>query len=82
MLILVHPGEEGRTRVGIVASKKVGKSVIRNRLKRLVREAFRRNRNLFPLSTDLVIILKKVKHTVDYHLLKDELTELTGVLKT
>ena len=78
MLMLVYPGKKGRTRLGIVASKKLGNSVVRNRLKRLLREVFRRNRNLFPESSDLVIIPKKVSHQVDYHSLKEEFRKLSG----
>lgn len=46
------------TRLGIVASRKMGKSVRRNRAKRLVRETFRRNLSLFPLHVDLVVIVR------------------------
>ncbi len=40
----------------MIASKKVGKSVKRNRAKRLLREFFRRNATLFPESSDFVLI--------------------------
>ena len=39
--ILVGPNTEGALRLGIVASKKLGDAVRRNRAKRLIREIFR-----------------------------------------
>lgn len=50
---------EGRPRLGIVASRKVGTAVVRNRAKRLVREAFRTVRDLFAPGIDLVVIVRK-----------------------
>jgi len=44
-------------RLGLVATKKIGNAVVRNRGKRLLREAFRRNKNSFPKKLDVVIIL-------------------------
>lgn len=76
--MLVYPGTKGRTRLGIVASKKLGKSVVRNRLKRLIREVFRRNRKLFPKDSDLVIIPKRVSHNIDYRILREEFEKLAG----
>jgi ribonuclease P protein component len=46
-------------RLGIVASRKVGNAVVRNRAKRLVREAFRSSRDLFSSGTDVVVIVKR-----------------------
>lgn len=46
------------TRLGIVATKKIGNAVARNRGKRVVREAFRRNQHLFP-KIDIIVILKQ-----------------------
>ncbi len=76
LLILVKPNKLGHTRLGIAVSKKFGNSVRRNRAKRVVREVFRRNRQLFPASVDLVVIPKRTRHRCDYHGLMQEITAL------
>lgn len=76
LLILVHPGRKGITRLGIAVSKRFGSSVARNRAKRVVRELFRRNRSLFPKSSDVVVVPKRVRHRVDYPGLVQELVAL------
>jgi ribonuclease P protein component len=45
-------------RLGITASRKVGNAVVRSRIRRLVREAFRATRDLFVADVDLVVIVK------------------------
>jgi ribonuclease P protein component len=45
-------------RLGVTASRKVGSAVVRNRVKRRVRDAFRRQRGLLPASTDVVVIAR------------------------
>lgn len=47
---LAHP------RVGASVARKVGCAVVRNRWKRLIREAFRLNRDKLPQGVDLVVI--------------------------
>ncbi len=44
------------SRVGVVASRKVGNAVARNRTKRLMRELFRRNKELLAQPVDLLIV--------------------------
>ena len=59
LVILYRRNNLGRSRLGIAVSRKVGKAVTRNRIKRVVREVFRRNRNRFPNRCDVVIVAKK-----------------------
>ena len=46
-------------RLGITASRRVGNAVVRSRAKRLIREAFRATRELWPAGIDLVVIVKR-----------------------
>jgi ribonuclease P protein component len=55
--LLVAPGETSGARLGIVASRKIGNSVRRNRAKRLIRELFRLNRHeAGARAVDIVVI--------------------------
>lgn len=58
VLLWTH-GATPWTRLGITASRKVGRAVQRNRAKRLVREVFRRNKGQLPRALDIVIIATK-----------------------
>jgi len=60
-------------RLGVTASRKVGNSVKRNRIKRLLRECFRNEINNNICSTDIVIIAKKNINKIDYDLVFREL---------
>jgi ribonuclease P protein component len=50
---------EGPTRLGITTTKKLGSAVIRNRTRRCVREAFRKNRGALPAGIDIVVVAKR-----------------------
>jgi len=50
----------GSARIGLTVSRRVGNSVVRNRAKRLLREAFRATRDLWADDLDVVIIVKRV----------------------
>lgn len=45
-------------RIGISVSKKVGNSVVRHRITRLIRESYRLNENLFVRGLDIVVIAR------------------------
>lgn len=58
-VIYVYHTQNHQTRLGITASKKVGKSVKRNRMKRLIREAFRELRTELLPRYDIVVVSRK-----------------------
>jgi len=59
VLLVYARDESGVTRLGIVASRRVGSAVVRSRAKRLVREAFRATRELWMPGIDLVVIVRR-----------------------
>lgn len=68
--------EEMRARLGITVSKKCGNAVERNRVKRVVREVFRRNQKLFSAECDYVFIAKAGAAALSYDGL---LAEVQGI---
>lgn len=52
------PDEAPGRRLGVIASKRVGNAVKRNRGKRLMREIFRNNESAIPAAIDIVIVLR------------------------
>ncbi len=50
------PGERPYTRLGIAVGRAFGNAVRRNRIKRLIREAFRHTRHDLPAALDLVVL--------------------------
>jgi ribonuclease P protein component len=57
-VLLAREPDGSGARLGITASRKVGNAVVRSRIRRLVREAFRATRDLFVADVDLVVIVK------------------------
>jgi ribonuclease P protein component len=51
-------GSVGPARLGVTVSRRVGGSVVRSRVKRRIREWFRRDRALLPASRDVVVIAR------------------------
>lgn len=56
LLVFAHSNDLPHPRLGLSVSRKVGKAVVRNRWKRLIREAFRLSRPRLPQGVDLVVI--------------------------
>lgn len=56
LVMYVIKNEDNRQRLGISVSKKVGNSVVRHRVTRLIRESFRLNMNLLNSSLSIVVV--------------------------
>ena len=63
-------------RIGISVSKKVGNSVVRHRVKRLVRESYRLHENIFNSGLDIVIVGRQSAATVGYEEVENALLHL------
>lgn len=59
--------QEPITRLGISVSKKIGSAVIRNRIRRLIKEAFRRNEAEISRGYDIVIIARQPIKGKSFH---------------
>ena len=66
----------GKNRIGISVSKKVGNSVVRHRVTRLVRESYRLHENIFNSGLDIVIIARPGAASVTYYEIESALLHL------
>ncbi|MBN2246879.1 MAG: ribonuclease P protein component [Candidatus Aminicenantes bacterium] len=57
-ILIYCPNEFNFSRFAVVASKKTGDAIKRNRIKRRIRVLFRQNKHLLIISMDLIVIAK------------------------
>ena len=58
LVMYVRENQLEKNRIGISVSKKVGNSVVRHRLCRLIRESYRLHENLFRRGLDIVVVAR------------------------
>lgn len=64
------------TRIGLTVSRKVGNATVRNRVKRRLREIFRRNKASLPGHLDIVLIARSAAATAPFEALSEEVLRL------
>ena len=68
--------EEPKINFGIAISNKVGKAVLRNKLKRQTRAIIDSHRNLFKNNHNYIIMIRKDCANTDYKILEEALVSL------
>ncbi len=58
-IVISNPNDSDANRLGVTVSARVGGAVVRNRIKRLLREFFRTRQNSLLVHRDLLIIARK-----------------------
>ena len=85
LIMYVRKNGESFNRVGVSISKKVGNSVIRHRLKRLIKESYRLHEKMFNSGLDIVVIARKGSDACDFAGIESallHLMKLNGTLDT
>lgn len=72
-LIITNSNERGEARLGVTVSSKVGNAVVRNRVKRLLRECFRRYRHQIVPKQDVLIIARKSAASLSWYEVENEI---------
>ncbi|MCR5453339.1 MAG: ribonuclease P protein component [Lachnospiraceae bacterium] len=80
-VLYVLPNGTERNRLGISVSKKVGNSVVRHHLARLIREAYRLHEDMFHSGWDMVVLVRTAGKDIDYHNTVKNLLHLSGLQK-
>jgi len=73
-IIVIYQNNRDIRRLGISVSKKIGGAVKRNRVKRLLREFFRLNKEQLPEASDILFIAKPGSTQLFYSTLAEEMS--------
>lgn len=76
LVMYVLPNNLSINRLGITVSKKVGNSVVRHHLTRLVRESYRLNKNMFNSGLDIVVVVRTTARDEKFNIIESALMHL------
>ena len=76
LVMYVRPNGLNENRLGISVSKKIGNSVVRHHLTRLIRESYRLHEDMFNSGLDIVVVARKSAASISYHDMESALLHL------
>ena len=79
LVMYVERTGEPETRIGISVSRKVGNSVVRHHICRLVREIFRLNKHNIQTGLNIVVVARQAAKHSDFHQLEGAYLHLCGL---
>ena len=81
LVIYIKENNTRKNRLGISVSKKVGNSVVRHRVTRLIRESYRLNERSFRQGLDIVVVARPNAKDKSYQEIESALMHLAGRMK-
>jgi len=79
LVMYVYPRDGEESRIGISVSKKVGNSVVRHHVTRLIRESFRLNREQLDSGLDIIVVARAAAKDSDYKKIESAYRHLCGL---
>lgn len=81
IIYVLKKNEQSAFRIGLSVSKKIGNSVMRNRIKRRIRQSFFELKDFIKEENDYVIIARKPAAEMEFHEIKSSLIHLLKLSK-
>ena len=81
LVMIVKENGLGKNRLGISVSKKVGNSVVRHRVTRLIRESYRLHESVFNSGLDIVVVARNTAAEAGYFDIESALLHLAKLQK-
>lgn len=79
LVMYARKNDLGFSRIGVSVSKKIGNSVVRHRIKRLVKESYRLHETEFDSGSDIVVVARRSADGASYHMIE---RALLGLMKS
>jgi ribonuclease P protein component len=73
--------EGGKSRLGLVVTRKIGNAVVRNRIKRVCRECFRLEPDFLPPGVDVIVIARRGAEALGLAQVTEEWAKVKGALR-